>query len=111
MRSYLVEGLEQEQLKKLDDLLSQMQLNGSMLGLFWLPIPATMHTSLQDEHVKECGPYVMGLEIKRDAVQLEFLVRARNALHCHCVAYASPELQMHMMRYVEELFTKLNITV
>ncbi len=111
MRSYLVEGFEDAQLEKLSQLLTDMQLQGSMPGLFWLPIPTPMHTTLQDEHVKECGPYVMGFEIKHQSVQLEFLVRARNALHCQCVAYASPELQMHMMHYVEDLFVQLNITI
>ncbi len=111
MRSYLVEGIEDAQLEKLSQLLTDMQLHGSMTGLFWLPIPTAMHTPLQEEHAKDCGPYVMGFEIKHQSVQLEFLVRAKNALHCQCVAYASPALQMHMMHYVEDLFAELAITV
>ncbi len=111
MRSYLIEGLEEEQCKKLDALLTDMQLQGSMPGLFWLPIPQSMHTSLQDEHAQECGPYVMALEISSRTVQLEFLVRAKNALHCHCVGYADAALQMHMMRYVEDLFEQLSIKI
>ncbi len=111
MRSYFIEGLDESELKKVESLLTEMQLQGSMPGLFWLPIPSSMHTPLQEEHAKECGPYVMGFEIQHNAVQLELLVRAQNALHCACVGYASPELQMHMMRYVEELLEKLSIRI
>ncbi len=111
MRSYLVEGLEDTHREKLTQLLTDMQLQGSLPGLYWLPIPTSMHSALQQEHAVDCGPYVMGFEIKESAVQLEFLVRAKNALHCHCVAYASPELQMHMMQYVEGLFTQLEIKI
>ncbi len=111
MRSYYVEGLEEKQIEKLSELLTSMDMQGSMPGLFWLPIPTSMHTEIQNEHAQQCGPYVMAFEIERAAVRLEFLVRARNALHCNCVGYATPALQMHMMAYVEELFTKLDITI
>ncbi len=111
MRSYLIEGLEEQHVEKLSEYLSSMHLQGSMPGLFWLPIPQVMQTELQHEHQQNCGPYVMGFDIERDSARLEFLVRAKNALHCNCVAYASPELQMHMMRYVEELLEKLEIKV
>ncbi len=111
MRSYYIDGLEEQQLEKITELLTSMNLHDSMPGLFWLPIPKDMYTPIQDEHAKQCGPFVMALEIERDALRLELLVRARNALHCNCVAYAAPSLQMHMMRYVEELCKKLEIII
>ncbi len=111
MRSYLIEGLEETQRARLAQLLTNMQLQGSMPDLFWLPIPQAMYTEIQQEHEAKCGPYVMAFEIHESSVQLELLVRAKNALHCNCVAYASPTVQMHMMRYVEELLEELQITL
>ncbi len=86
-------------------------MQGTVQGLYWLPVPAAMRTPLQEEHSKQCGPHVLALEVEGNAVILEFLVRAQNALHCNCVGYADASLRQHMMLYVDELLLSLNITV
>ncbi len=109
MRSYVIDSLEMDATKALAELLDSMDLQSSLGGIYWLPVPADFLTEIQKEHVQDCGPYVMALELDTSCVHLEFLVRAKNALHCTCVAYADTALQQHMMEYVNSLFAKLHI--
>ncbi len=111
MRSYVIDGLSPEQSQTLSQHLQAMDMHGSVEGLYWLPIPPDMRTSLQEEHEKSCGPHVFALEIEDDKVTLELLVRALNTLHCPCVSYAHAELRQHMMAYVDALLASLDITV
>ncbi len=111
MRAYTIDSLTPEQSTKITELLEAMELGSGIEGVFWLPIPEHLHSPLQKEHLSSCGPYVMAIDVEKSFVQLEFLVRARNALRCDCVCYASPELEQYMMRYVDGLFTQSNIAL
>ena len=75
----------------------------------WLPIPTHMLSAVQKEHESQCGPYVMALECEETSLRLELLVRARGRIRCECVAYASPELQRHMMDYITDTLKELHI--
>ncbi len=103
MRTYVIDELSEEIIEKIHNQLLEMMLQSALPGVYWLPIPEAQQTTLQIEHTKECGPYVMALEVNTDNVRLEFLVRGKHALHCSCVGYASPELEQHMMRYIDGL--------
>ena len=51
----------------------------------------------------------MALECEETSLRLELLVRARGRIRCECVAYASPELQRHMMGYITDTLKELHI--
>lgn len=109
MRWYGIDDITEEDTKKLADTLTEMELTSGMDGLFWLPVPAEMLSSVQQEHGESCGPHVMGLEIEENFVRLELLVRARSRMRCECVHYASPELRDRMIVWLENLLTELGI--
>ena len=88
MRYFLIDDLRAEETKRLCEHLDAMDLGAGLDGIYWLPIPAHMLSAVQKEHESQCGPYVMALE---------------------CVAYASPELQRHMMDYITDTLKELNI--
>ncbi len=111
MRSYVIDSLNEDQSQKICQHLSSMKMQGSIEGLFWLPIPASMYSPLQEEHKEQCGPYAMALVVDEYTLSLEFLVRAQSALHCHCVSYADATLRQHMMAYIDDLLHSLDITI
>ncbi len=111
MRSYTIDSLTPEDCKKLADYFTAKNLQGSLAGIFWLPVPENFLNAAQREHDKQCGPHVMALELEGDCVRLEFLVRAKNALHCSCVSYAAPELEQHMMRMLDDTCAQLSIGI
>ena len=109
MRYFLIDDLRAEETKRLCEHLDAMDLGAGLDGIYWLPIPAHMLSAVQKEHESQCGPYVMALEFEETSLRLELLVRARGRIRCECVAYASPELQRHMMDYITDTLKELKI--
>ena len=99
MRYFLIDDLRAEETRRLCEHLDAMDLGAGLDGIYWLPIPAHMLSAVQKEHESQCGP----------SLRLELLVRARGRIRCECVAYASPELQRHMMDYITDTLKELKI--
>jgi len=110
MRSYCLDEFVPGELERLAERLDGMKLSAGMDTLYWLPVPQKLLTPLQKKHERECGPYVLALEILDESLRLELLVRARNRLRCECVAYADHGLVHHMLRHLHSLLDELKIT-
>ncbi|MCG8529329.1 MAG: hypothetical protein MI749_01565 [Desulfovibrionales bacterium] len=111
MRLYLLEDLTRDNIQAITARLNDMELAGSMEGIFWLPCPAELLSETQQAHSNECGPHCMAVEIEGTTVRMELLVRARNKLRCECVSYASPDLRAHMIQYIDDMLNDLGIYV
>ena len=109
MRWYVVDELSTEDTRKLAAALAEMQLASGMDSLFWLPVPPEKLSPVQLGHKESCGPHVMGLEVEEHALRLELLVRARGRMHCDCVLQAHSGLRSHMIDWLEQLLTDLDI--
>ena len=111
MRSYCIDELTTDDLETLRRRLDEMELGSGMEGLFWLPVPPSMLTQVQEEHLDECGPYSIALELTDGALRMELLVRARNRLRCECIGYASVDLERHGIDYVDTMLRDLGIAI
>lgn len=118
MRSYLIEDIAVEDLPRIAQRLNELELRGPLEGIYYLPLPEDLLQPEQVGHKGECGPFFMALELVEGAsdmsecqVRLELLVRARNKIRCSCVAYATAEQRRHMIEYLDQLLTELEIAV
>lgn len=111
MRAYLIDELQPEDVNRIAELLTRKGYAGSLEGIFYLPVPEALLSPEQQEHLAECGPFILPLEIGEDWVRLELLVRARSILRCSCVAYAHPALREHMIDSLDALVKDLDIAV
>jgi hypothetical protein len=115
MRSYCIEDVTKEHADRLAAALDAKGWRGPLEGIWYLPVDEERLSSEQQEHLDECGPYMMALErIERPdvhAFKLELLVRARNRMRCSCICYAAPELREQMIERLDSLFRELDIPV
>ena len=111
MRSYFIDELAPEDVKRIKANLAHKGLAGSLEGIYYLPVPEALLSPEQKEHLAACGPFIMPLETGDDWVRLEMLVRARAILRCSCVAYAHPALREHMIDSLDALIKDLDIAV
>lgn len=109
MRSFVIDELTPDEIARITETVSEMNLNSSIERSFWFPVPKKLLNPLQQEHFINCGPYAMAFTVEDASVQLEMLVRAQKNIHCYCVAYADPRLREHMIAYLEELLLGLGI--
>lgn len=100
------------QLDKIKAYFTQLEFSSSIPGLYWLPVPEEMLTNVQTEHLISCGPYALALEITKEGLILETLVRAQNQLHCGCISFATEQLAQHMLNYLNLiLLQKAEVTL
>lgn len=107
MREYVVSDLDRGRLTALEDILRARGLGAGLDHLYWLPVPVL--SALQQEHVTSCGPYVVALDVDGDTLRMELLVRARNALHCDCIAMADARQTAALIAHLHTLLQELEI--
>lgn len=118
MRSYLLEDLYEDDIKKITNALNEMKLQGPLEGIFYLPLPEELLQPEQQDHLSECGPYFMALEVvegpsemSESQLKLELLVRGRNKMRCSCITYATAPQRKHMIEYLDQFIDELEISV
>ncbi len=109
MRNYLLDEIYEEDVKKISDALTELEFQGPIEGIFYIPVPEDLLNDEQKEHIGECGPFFMALEVEETSIKIELLVRARNKIRCSCVAYATTEQRNHMMNYIDQFIADLEV--
>ncbi|MDR2488833.1 MAG: hypothetical protein LBD42_05005 [Desulfovibrio sp.] len=109
MRTYTIDQLEEADIAAVNARLLDMELQAGLEGIYWLPVPREMLSSLQQEHLDSCGPYCLAMEVEHNAIHMELLVRGMGRIRCECLAFAPQELRNHMIKYLENLLHELNI--
>lgn len=115
MRNYYIEDIADQDIDSFEKKMLALQMNGSIEGIFYLPLPEKLLTQEQQAHQNECGPYYLSLEVLRDlagnVLKMELLVRAHSKIRCSCVAYCTPAQRNHMIDYLDELLESFDIKV
>jgi hypothetical protein len=109
MKSYLIEDIPEADLDRVVERLQAMELQSSLDDIFWLPLPGERLTDTQAEHLEECGPFCMALEVEPGLLRMELLVRSRRRLRCSCIGYATPDQRECMIQYLDDLLHELNV--
>lgn len=115
MRAYIVEDIVNSDMEKIINAFNELNLNGPIEGIYYLPLPEDLLQSEQKEHLEECGPYFMALECiegtEEGTIKLELLVRGRKKIRCSCVTYATPDQRKHMINYLDQFIDELEISI
>lgn len=122
MRLYVINDVQENEIARVRKALTERGMAASMEGLFWVEVPHDLLTAEQKEHLNECGPFCMGLEIIDAYAQdsrvpgshgpmlaLELLVRARSTLRCSCIAYATSDQRIQAIEFLDSLLRELDI--
>ena len=88
MRFMEIDELSPMERDNIESWLKRNLAPGPLPGLFWLAVPDELLEEEQSGHPTH-GPFRFSLELGRDSLRLEFLIRNSAALHCSCTAYAS----------------------
>ena len=108
MRQIVIDELSPMEKDNIDSFLKRNLKQGLMIGLYWLPIPADLLSPTQQEH-SGCGPYHMGIEVERDKVRFELLVRSETNLHCTCIAYATAKQRQYVFDFIDRMLEEEHI--
>lgn len=110
MKQFVVDELRPGDYKKLKTYLDDTFGAGTIDGLYWLQISKEVFSEIQSEH-KQCQPFYFAIDLEPDRVVIELLVRTKNRVRCACMAYATEIQGTWLMRQMDAMFEKLEITV
>jgi hypothetical protein len=108
MRQILLDEIPKKEMEPVRDYLRTQTWPSGLEEIFWLELPADLLGPVQWEH-RACGPHYLAIEVGKDFIKFEFLVRARNKFRCDCVRYANPAQENFLIRFAQTLIEKLDL--
>jgi hypothetical protein len=108
MKQYVIDQLRENDFLKLEDYLSNNSEAGELPGIYWIPLPEALLETTQLDHLT-CQPFYFAVNLDRNSICFELLVRTRSRLRCGCIQYASQKQRDFIISYADELFDKLGL--
>jgi len=108
MRQLLIDDLTHLERDNLEHYLKRTLGTGPLEGMFWLTLPDDMLGEAQRDH-GGCGPFHFGVELSKDKLSFELLIRSQSNLHCSCICYASKAQRDFLFRFVDTMLAEEQI--
>lgn len=102
MRQFIIDELSGQEHDKLDSYLKKSLSQAAMVGMFWLQLPEDLWAEAQQGH-DACGPFFFAVELAKDTLMIELLLRSQSNLHCSCIAYATPAQRDFVLRFIDTM--------
>lgn len=108
MKQYIVDELRPADYKRLRAYLGKAFAPAALDGIFRVPLDPALFSAVQKAH-RDCQPYWFALELERQRLCCELLVRTDNRVKCDCMGYATERQRNWIMAVVDNIFTRLEI--
>ena len=109
MRQFVIDDLSAQERDNLNTYLKKTLKPGPMEGMFWLQLPDDLWSESQQGH-GDCGPFYFGVELSKDKLIAEFLIRSESNLHCSCIAYATPAQRDFLLSFIDTMVAEEHIS-
>ncbi|UCG11035.1 MAG: hypothetical protein JSU72_10720 [Deltaproteobacteria bacterium] len=108
MKQYVIDQLREEDFQRLERHLTSRAEAGELPGIYWLTVPESLYEEQQQEH-KDCQPFYFAINLDRQAISFELLIRTRKRLRCSCIKYADQKQRDYILTYADGLFEELKL--
>ena len=110
MKQYLIDGLGTEDASKLKNYLNNSFGQPVLGNIYWVELDQNILTPLQKQHV-DCYPHVFALELGKDYLSCELLVRIKKNIKCDCMGYANSVQREWLIKNIDAILDKLEIII
>ncbi len=108
MKQYLIDELRQTDYDKLKSYMDKNHKNGCIDGIYGIYIDENILTEKQASHV-ECAPFYFAVEMKKNSISCELLVRAKNIMRCDCIGYTNKKQREWLIEHIDSILNRLDI--
>jgi len=108
MRQYVIDELRSPDYETLRTHLQEQFGPAAMDGIFWIPVENGLLTDTQKTH-HQCQPHYFAVELHKNRLAVELLVRTKSALRCDCIGYASDDQRNWIIALIDGIFNQLDI--
>jgi len=109
VKSYLIDEIGVTDLKRIHEFLSGKAIPSGVETLFWVKVPTSLLTPLQQEHIT-CQPHVFAFETGQKFARAELYLRTLREMRCPCQDYCTPQQVHFVIEWVNEILKDLSIT-
>lgn len=108
MRSYTIDEVSDGDMKRVRSYLDHHAERSPIEDLYWLILPERLLTGIHGQHTG-CQPYCVAIELGRNFVKFELLVRSRVNHRCRCSRFAEASQRDFIMAFADEMIERLEI--
>jgi hypothetical protein len=108
MKQYVIDQLRENDFLQLEDYFNNNSEAAELPGIYWIPLPKSLLEQSQLDH-PACQPFYFAVNLERNSISFELLIRTRSRLRCGCIQYATQTQRDYILNYANQLFEKLNL--
>ncbi len=108
MKQYVIDQLREQDYYDILDYLNENADKTMVEEVFWVNLPEELYSDLQHSHT-DCHPFYFAVNLNRNRVSFEWLIRSRQSLRCNCIAYATPEQRDYIIDWADKILAELKI--
>jgi len=108
MRQYLIDGLKSRDYKKIDTYLKTYFEPSPIGNIYWVELDRDILTDIQKAHTS-CHPHVFALELEKNFLSCELLVRIKKSIKCDCMGYATEKQREWLIKKIDAILEKLDV--
>ncbi len=102
MRQILIDELRPAETERIRAYLARHGRPGPIDGIYWLELPPHLLAAPQRAHA-DCGPFYLAVEVRRESVVFELLVRSSRTLRCSCISWADRAQQGFLLDFIDSM--------
>ncbi len=110
MKQYVIDQLRGSDYERIRGFLEGHSESTAMEGLYWVEVPEELYAGVQKEH-GSCRPFYFAVNLSREQVDFELLVRSRQVLRCSCIAYATPAQREFIIGFADGMVRSLELKI
>ncbi len=110
MKQYLIDGLNPKDVKNLENCLNDSFGHPVLGNIYWVELDRNILTPRQKQHV-DCYPHVFALELGKDYLSCELLVRIKKNIKCDCMGFANHTQRDWLIDKIDLIFDELGIII
>ena len=108
MKQYVLDEITRSDLPRIREYLNKKATTSGLEGIWWVELGEEQLSESQRAHT-DCQPHCIAVELGRNAVKFEFLIRSRRTMRCSCIGYATPRQRDWIMSFADELVAELEL--
>ncbi|MDR2200152.1 MAG: hypothetical protein LBR53_12030 [Deltaproteobacteria bacterium] len=109
MRVITLDELTPDEINKLRDYIEKIAVSSSLEDLYWYYLPYEILSEKQKQLNSEKGPYKISIEIARNYIKFELVVRA-DMIHNEGGGIVTINQLIHIYQLIDKMADDLNLT-
>jgi hypothetical protein len=110
MKQYVIDQLRETDYFQILDYLKGKAERVVLEDICWITLPEEMLTEVQKEHEK-CKPFYFAVNLTRNQVDFELLIRSQQIMRCSCIRYADRKQRDYIIDFADRMLEELEIKI